>query len=77
MVESVVMPRPPNWISVRITRWPNVEKSLQVSRTVRPVTHTALVAVNSASNNGIRASDADNGQRQHNSAQQDRRGKTR
>jgi hypothetical protein len=56
-VESVVIPIPPSWINARITMCPNVENSLPVSRTVRPVTHTALVAVNSASSRLIRAPD--------------------
>src|SRR5262249_34652359 len=54
-VESVVIPSPPSWINARITTCPKVENSLPVSRTVRPVTHTALVAVNSASSRPIRA----------------------
>src|SRR5262249_23551267 len=54
-VESVVIPSPPSWINARITTCPNVENSFPVSRTVRPVTHTALVAVNSASRKPIRA----------------------
>src|SRR5215510_341770 len=55
-VESVVIPSPPSWINARITMCPKVENSLPVSRTVRPVTHTALVAVNSASRRPICAS---------------------
>ena len=42
-------PRPPSWIKNKTTVWPNMLKWLPVSTTTRPVTHTALVAVNKAS----------------------------
>ena len=42
-------PRPPIWMSVRMIAWPNLVKWLPVSTTMRPVTHTADVAVNSES----------------------------
>ena len=47
--EMVMRPRPPSWIKNRTTVWPNMLKWLPVSTTTRPVTHTALVAVNKAS----------------------------
>jgi hypothetical protein len=50
-VEKVIMPSPPNCISSNITDWPKIEKKLPVSFTTRPVTHTALVLVKSASIN--------------------------
>lgn len=53
MVEIVMIPRPPAWISMRTTDCPNFERSLPMSRTVRPVTHTADVAVKSASINDM------------------------
>ena len=47
--DSTMMLRPPIWINSMITTCPKVEKSVGVSSVARPVTHTALVAVNSAS----------------------------
>jgi len=49
IVPNSIMPSPPSWISARMTAWPKIVKSAPVSRTIRPVTHEALVAVNSAS----------------------------
>ena len=46
---TVMKPRPPIWMSVMITIWPKVVQPVKVSRTIRPVTQVALVAVNSAS----------------------------
>ena len=45
----VTSPRPPTWISSRITACPKYENCVQVSHTTRPVTQVALVAVNMAS----------------------------
>jgi len=47
-VDSVMMPKPPNWIRNRITHCPKRLKALPVSTTVRPVTQTAEVAVKRA-----------------------------
>ena len=47
-VASVMMPRPPTWISTAITTSPNTDQWVAVSTTTSPVTHTAEVAVNSA-----------------------------
>src|SRR5688572_20097995 len=52
---KVMMPRPPACMSTRMTHWPKVVKRVPVSTTVRPVTHTAEVAVKSASRT-VRAS---------------------
>ena len=46
---SVTNPRPPIWIRSRMTACPNPVNCVQVSRTIRPVTQVALVAVNMAS----------------------------
>ena len=42
-------PRPPSWINAAITIWPNSDRSVPVSTTTNPVTVTAEVAMNSAS----------------------------
>ncbi len=42
-------PRPPSWMSSRIHACPQTVNTRAVSTTTRPVTHTALVAVKSAS----------------------------
>ena len=47
-VLKVMIPRPPNWISSRMTVCPS-SVYCAVSTVARPVTHTAEVAVNSAS----------------------------
>src|SRR6056297_1835942 len=52
------MPRPPTWISASTTAWPNGLKSPPVSTTIRPVTQTALVAVNNASSTPMLAPSA-------------------
>ncbi len=41
-------PKPPTWMSDRITTVPNGLQWVAVSTTTRPVTHTAEVAVNRA-----------------------------
>ena len=46
---TVITPRPPIWISTRITSWPNSENVVDVSAITRPVTHTEDVAVKSES----------------------------
>ena len=51
----VMMPKPPTWISARMTTWPKPDQYTGVSTTISPVTHTALVAVNSAVTSGSRA----------------------
>lgn len=50
-VMKVMKPRPPSWMSVRITSWPKTVQLVNVSRTTRPVTQVALVEVNRASRN--------------------------
>ncbi len=50
---SVMIPNPPIWMSTRITTWPNGDQWVAVSTTTRPVTHTALVAVNTASSSDV------------------------
>ena len=50
----VTRPKPPTWIRTRITACPNTVNWVQVSRTTRPVTQVALVAVNMASITRIR-----------------------
>ena len=49
---TVMTPRPPIWMSRMMMVWPKADHPVAVSRTMRPVTQTALVAVNSASSNG-------------------------
>ena len=51
--ENVIMPKPPNWISNKMTTCPIKVKSLAVSKTTKPVTQTADVEVNNASINVI------------------------
>ena len=46
--ENVIMPRPPSWIRTAIMIFPKRVKSLAVSITTSPVTHTADVDVKSA-----------------------------
>lgn len=46
---NAMMPRPPSWISSRMKAWPSGVKYVAVSTTMSPVTHAALVDVNSAS----------------------------
>ena len=41
-------PRPPIWMSTRITASPKPDQNTGVSVTISPVTHTADVAVNRA-----------------------------
>ena len=57
MVAKVMKPRPPSWIRHSSTTWPKRLKVVAVSRTIRPVTHTAEVEVNSASNQPMLAPD--------------------
>ena len=45
---AMMMPRPPVCIMARMTAWPNADQWVAVSRTTRPVTQVAEVAVNSA-----------------------------
>ena len=40
-------PRPPTWISSRITIWPKADQPVAVSRSTRPVTQEEETAVNS------------------------------
>ena len=58
IVAKVMKPRPPVWISTSSTTWPKVEYTVPVSRTTSPVTHTAEVEVNSASNQPTRPGSA-------------------
>ena len=53
MVAIVINPRPPVWIKVIITNWPNSLQYVPVSTTTNPVTHTAEVEVNRAFKNPI------------------------
>ena len=46
---KAMIPSPPSWMSSSRKAWPHPVKYVAVSTTMRPVTHTALVAVNSAS----------------------------
>ena len=46
---TVIKPSPPACISISSTHWPKSEKVCPTSTTLSPVTHTADVAVNSAS----------------------------
>ena len=46
-------PKPPIWMSTAMTTWPNILKVSAVSTTTRPVTQTALVAVNRASSGAM------------------------
>ena len=48
-VDPAMIPKPPSWISRRMKAWPHPVKYVAVSTTMRPVTHTALVAVKRAS----------------------------
>jgi|GEM_PF-5014676 len=48
MVELVMKPSPPTWISSRMIAWPNGLQKVLVSTTTRPVTQTAEVAVKRA-----------------------------
>jgi hypothetical protein len=48
-VENLMMPRPPSWMRSRITVRPNADHPVAVFTAVRPVTQTALVALNSTS----------------------------
>ena len=43
---AVTTPRPPTWMSSRITACPKEDQKVAVSCTTRPVTHTAETAVN-------------------------------
>ena len=45
---TVITPRPPIWMPARSTQRPKTDQWVAVSTTTRPVTQTALVAVNSA-----------------------------
>ena len=49
---SVMIPKPPTWISSKMTACPNPLQYVGVSTVTKPVTHTALVAVNSAVTSG-------------------------
>jgi len=53
-VEPAMIPKPPAWTSNRMTICPNALQCWDVTTTVRPVTHTADVAVNSASSGEVR-----------------------
>ena len=43
-----MIPRPPSWISIRITIFPTMLHAANVSTTTRPVTQTEVVAVKRA-----------------------------
>lgn len=44
-VEKVIYPRPPTWISPKMTNFPNSEKCVPVSRQTNPVTQVAELEV--------------------------------
>lgn len=48
IVADVINPKPPIWIKINITIWPNKDQCSAVFTTVKPVTHTAEAEVNSA-----------------------------
>jgi hydroxymethylpyrimidine pyrophosphatase-like HAD family hydrolase len=50
---KVIIPIPPNWMRKRMMMCPTVVNVVATSIVVRPVTHTALVAVKRASKNDI------------------------
>ena len=50
---SVRVPRPPTWMAIRMTTWPNTDHCAAVDTVVSPVTVTAEVAVNTASTNRV------------------------
>ena len=52
-VEAVMKPRPPSWMRTRMTTCPKAVQWVPVSRTTRPVTQTADVAVKKASRRGV------------------------
>ena len=52
-VVSVMMPRPPTWMSIRMTAWPKSFQWVQVSNATRPVTHVAETVVNSESTKDV------------------------
>ena len=47
-VAMVMKPRPPSWMSRRMTVWPKPVQYVAVSTRTRPVTQEALTAVKSA-----------------------------
>ncbi len=51
--KKLISPSPPTWMSESMTACPKGVKTVAVSTTVRPVTHTADVAVNKASRGSI------------------------
>jgi hypothetical protein len=50
---AMMMPNPPVWIRARMTIWPKTDQWVAVSRTTRPVTHVAEVAVKRAVPNEV------------------------
>lgn len=54
-----MMPKPPSWISARITTLPKGLQKTAVSTTTSPVTQTAEVAVNRASIGGVQVPSLD------------------
>ena len=52
---AMMMPNPPVWIKARMTTWPNTDQWVAVSRTTRPVTQVAEVAVKRAVSNEVAA----------------------
>ena len=50
---AMMMPNPPVWIRARMTTWPNTDQWVAVSRTTRPVTQVAEVAVKRAVPNEV------------------------
>lgn len=53
-VVSVITPKPPIWISIRMMNFPSMVNAVAISKGVRPVTQTALVETNKASIKEIR-----------------------
>lgn len=50
---SDMMPKPPSWMSARMTHWPKCVQYEPVSSTMSPVSDTAEVAVKNAGRNGV------------------------
>ena len=58
-VEAVMKPSPPSWMSTRMVTCPSGFQYVPVSRTTRPVTQTAEVAVKRASTRGVHCPETD------------------
>ena len=56
---SVMKPKPPSWISAMMVTCPAKDQCVAVSTVIKPVRHTADVAVNNASESALALPDAD------------------